>query len=77
MAFGRLDNNKKLLSQVLQIEITSFEVTEFPFMIKRHLVLKLTTINSRILGIVEKYIEYEKQGSSCKSVGIYSEETKI
>ena len=76
MACRGLNKNKNNLNQVLQIEIPSFKVTEFPSMDKRDLMLKLAIINSGILSIVEKYNENEKQGSSCTSVGIYSVETK-
>ena len=76
MACGGINKNKKRLNQVLEVKVPSFEVTQFPFMEKRHLLLKLTTINSEIFGILDSYTEYKKLGSSCTSVEIYSEETK-
>ena len=68
--------NKKDLNQVLDVKIPSFEVTEFPFMEKRHYLLKLTTIKSEIFGIADSYVQYKKLGSSRKSVEIFSEKTK-
>ena len=67
--------NKKM-NQVLEIKIPSFEVTEFPFMEKRHYFVRLTTIKSEIFGIADTYIKYQKLGSSRTSVEIYSEKTK-
>ena len=76
LACGGLDKNKKRVNQVLEVKIPSFEVIEFPSMEKCHHVLRLATINFEIFGIVDNYIEYEKLGSSCTSVEIYSEINK-
>ena len=76
LACGGGDEDKKLVNRVLEVKVPSFEVTEFPFMEKRHALLHFTTINSKIFGFVDNVSKYEKLGNCCTSVEVYSEKTK-
>ena len=68
---GGTDKNDKLTNQVSEVKIPSFEVTEFPPMMKPHIRLKLATINSEIFAIVDSTSVYEELGNFRTSVEIY------
>ena len=76
LACGGIDKNRNKMNQVLEVKVPSFKVVEFPFMEKRRYRTNLATISSNIFSIVDSRTEYEKLGSSCTSVEVYSEETK-
>ena len=76
MVCGGKDTNYKDSNKVLEVKFPSFEVTEFPPMMKPHIRLKLATINSEIFAFVDSTSVNEQLGNSCTSVEIYSEETK-
>ena len=73
---GGKDRNNEDSNKVLEIKIPSFEVTEFPPMMKPHIRLKLATINSEIFAIVDSTSVYEELVYLSTSVEIYSEEAK-
>ena len=73
---GGRDKNKRLLNQVFKVKFPSFEVTAFPFMEKPHNMLKITTINSDIIAIIDCVELYESFEKSITSIEIYSDKKK-
>ena len=73
---GGQDRNGKSKKQVLEVKFPGFEAAEFPSMVKRHSLLRATTINSGIFAIVEDDTAYREVGGFRTSIEIYSEKTK-
>ena len=67
---GGRDKNGEDTNKVLEVKIPSFKVTEFHSIVKPHSLLRTTTINSKMIAIVDSTRVYKQLGSYRTSIEI-------
>ena len=73
---GGLNKDGKITNEVLELKIPSFEVKDFPYMVKPHYNLYLATVKSDILAIGDR-VEFNKSlDESAVFAEVYSEKMK-
>ena len=73
---GGRDRNGNMTNKVLEVKVPSFEVAEFPSMVKPHYSLHLANKNSDIFAIVDNTELHTNLENPITSVEIFSDKNK-